>query len=74
MAGAELRGKHNLVTAALALRDPLTGTVPIATANHPTANAGDAVLWNSAAALTLFSALKNGRTVPLAMLSGTTVG
>ena len=65
---------YNLVTAALALRNPLTGTVPIATANFPTANAGDAVLWNRAAALTLFNALKNGQTVPPALLSGTTVG
>jgi anionic cell wall polymer biosynthesis LytR-Cps2A-Psr (LCP) family protein len=65
---------YNLVKAALALRDPLTGTVPIADANYPTANAGDAVLWNRAQAIALFNALKNGQTVPPDLLSGTTVG
>jgi LCP family protein required for cell wall assembly len=65
---------YNLVKAALALRDPLTGTVPIADANYPTANAGDAVLWNRTQALALFNALKNGQTVPPDLLSGTTVG
>jgi LCP family protein required for cell wall assembly len=65
---------YNLVTAALALRDPLTGTVPIANANYYTTNAGDAVLWNSSLALALFNALKNGQTVPPGLLGGTTVG
>jgi LCP family protein required for cell wall assembly len=65
---------YNLITAALALRDPLTGTVPIADANYYTSNAGDAVLWNSSQALALFNALKNGQTVPPGLLNGTTVG
>ncbi len=65
---------YSLITAALALRDPLTGTVPIADANYHTSNAGDAVLWNSSQALALFNALKNGQTVPPGLLSGTTVG
>jgi LCP family protein required for cell wall assembly len=65
---------YNLFTAALALRDPLTGTVPIADANYYTSNAGDAVLWNSSRALALFNALKNGQTIPPGLLSGTTVG
>jgi LCP family protein required for cell wall assembly len=65
---------YDLVQAALALRDPLTGTVPIAEANYPTANAGDAVLWNRTQALALFNALKNGQAVPPGLLSGTTVG
>ena len=65
---------YNLITAALALRDPLTGTVPIADANYYTTNAGDAVLWNSSQALALFNALKNGQTVPPGLLGGTTVG
>jgi LCP family protein required for cell wall assembly len=70
------QGTHlsNLITAALALRDPVTGTVPIADANYYTSNAGDAVLWNSTRALALFNALKNGQTVPPGLLSGTTVG
>jgi LCP family protein required for cell wall assembly len=65
---------YNLITAALALRDPLTGTVPIANANYYTSNAGDAVLWNSSQALALFNALKSGQTVPPGLLGGTTVG
>jgi len=70
------QGTHldDLMMAALALRDPLTGTVPIADANYYTPNAGDAVLWNSSQALALFNALKNGQPVPAGLLSGTTVG
>ncbi len=70
------QGTHlnDLVSAALALRDPLTGTVPIANANYITANAGDAVQWNSTEALALFNALKNGQAVPSSLLSGTKVG
>jgi anionic cell wall polymer biosynthesis LytR-Cps2A-Psr (LCP) family protein len=64
----------DLIQVALALRDPLTGTVPISNANYETSNAGDAVLWNQSAALELFNALKNGQTVPPDLLSGTTVG
>jgi len=64
---------YDLVQAALALRNPLTGTVPIANANYYT-NAGDAVQWNSTEALELFNALRNGQTVPPGLLSGTTVG
>ena len=60
--------------AALALRDPVTGTVPIANANYATANAGDAVLWNHTEALQLFNDLKNGKTVPSGLLNGTKVG
>ena len=69
------QGTHlnDLVSAALALRDPQTGTVPIANANYYT-NAGDSVLWNRTEALELFDALKNGQTVPSGLLSGTTVG
>jgi LCP family protein required for cell wall assembly len=69
------QGTHlnDLVSAAMALRDPETGTVPIANANYYT-NAGDSVLWNHTEALQLFNALKNGQTVPSSLLSGTTVG
>jgi LCP family protein required for cell wall assembly len=70
------QGTHlnDLVSAALALRDPETGTVPIANANYITSNAGDAVLWNRTEALELFDALKNGQSVPSGLLSGTQVG
>ena len=63
---------YNLFSAALALRNPQTGTVPIANANYPTVNAGDAVLWNQSQALQLFNALKNDQQVPASLLSGTT--
>jgi LCP family protein required for cell wall assembly len=65
---------YDLVQAALALRNPQTGTVPIANSNYETSNAGDAVLWNQAEALELFNALKNGQTIPQGLLDGTTVG
>jgi len=65
---------YDLVQVALALRDPQTGTVPIANANYYTSNAGDAVEWNQAEALQLFNALKNGQAVPSSLLSGTKTG
>jgi len=65
---------YDLIQAARALRDPLTGTVPIADANYITANAGDAVQWNQTEALALFNALKNGQAIPPSLLSGTTIG
>jgi LCP family protein required for cell wall assembly len=70
------KGTHlyNLAEVALALRNPLTGTVPVANANYYTPNAGDALQWNQSQALALFSALKNDQTVPPGLLSGTTVG
>ena len=58
---------------AFALKSPETGTVPIANANYPT-SAGDAVLLDKAKALELFNDLKNGKTVPSSLLSGTKVG
>jgi LCP family protein required for cell wall assembly len=65
---------QSLVQMAFALRNPLTGTVPIANANYITSNAGDAVLWNRTEALALFNALQNNQPVPQGLLSGTTVG
>ncbi len=65
---------YNLITVAFALRNPLTGTVPVANANYFTANAGDALLWNRSEALQLFNALKNGQQPPANLLSGTVVG
>jgi anionic cell wall polymer biosynthesis LytR-Cps2A-Psr (LCP) family protein len=69
------QGTHliDLVQAGLALRNPLSGTVPIANANYQTA-AGDSVKWNSTEAQALFSALKNGTAVPASLLNGTKVG
>jgi len=64
---------YDLGQAALALRDPQTGTVPVANANYYT-NAGDSVEWNSTEALELFNALKAGQPVPKGLLSGTKVG
>jgi len=55
--------------AALALRNPQTTTVPIASANYATA-AGDAVLWDQARAKELFSDLNHDRPVPKNLLSG----
>jgi LCP family protein required for cell wall assembly len=65
---------YDLIQAALALRDPETGTVPIANPNYLTTNAGDAVQWNQSQALALFNALKNDQPVPRGLLSGTTIG
>ena len=65
---------YNLISVATALRNPQTGTVPIANASYPTTNAGDAVLWDQTEALQLFNALKNNQQVPASLLSGTTVG
>jgi LCP family protein required for cell wall assembly len=65
---------YDLIKVALALRNPQTGTVPVANANYETANAGDAVLWNRSEALQLFNDLKNNQQVPANLLSGTKVG
>ena len=65
---------YDLIEVARALRNPQTGTVPVADANYVTSNAGDALLWNSSEALQLFNALKNDQPVPADLLSGTTVG
>ena len=65
---------YELLQVALALRNPETGTVPVADANYITANAGDALLWNRSEALELFAALQNDKPVPAALLTGTTVG
>ena len=63
----------DLVHAASGLRDPETGTVPVADNNYYT-SAGDTVLWNKTRATELFSALKNDAAIPKGLLSGTTVG
>jgi LCP family protein required for cell wall assembly len=64
---------YDLVQAAFALRNPQTGTVPIANANLQT-SAGDSVEWDQTEALQLFKALQEGKAVPAGLLSGTQVG
>jgi LCP family protein required for cell wall assembly len=70
------KGTHlyDLVQAARALRNPQTGTVPIANPAYFTPNAGEAVQWNRAQALALFNALQNNKAVPAGLLTGTKVG
>jgi len=63
----------DLAHAAFGLRDPETGTVPVANSNYYT-NAGDSVLWNKTQATKLFNALKNDSAIPKGLLGGTTIG
>jgi len=63
----------DLVHAASALRDPETGTVPIADASYYT-SAGDSVLWDKNKATELFNALKTNSAIPAGLLAGTTIG
>jgi LCP family protein required for cell wall assembly len=63
----------DLVHAASGLRDPETGTVPIANSSYYT-NAGDSVLWNKTQATELFNALKNDSAIPKGLLGGTATG
>jgi LCP family protein required for cell wall assembly len=65
---------YDLSQAAFGLRNPQTGTVPIANAAYETSNAGESVLWNQSEAQQLFSALKDDKPVPAGLLTGTTVG
>jgi LCP family protein required for cell wall assembly len=60
----------DLLHAAFAFRNPETTTVPIATADYQTSNAGVAVLWNQAQATQLFNALKNDTPVPPSLITG----
>jgi LCP family protein required for cell wall assembly len=64
---------YSLIKAGLALKNPETGTVPIANADLPTA-AGDSVEWDKAKATELFNALKNNQAVPANLLDGTKTG
>ncbi len=64
---------YDLLQVAQALRQPETGTVPIANAAYQT-SAGEAVLWNRSQALELFNALQAGKPVPAGLLTGTKVG
>jgi LCP family protein required for cell wall assembly len=64
---------YTLYKVAMAMRNPLTTTVPIATANYSTW-AGDAVLWNSSQAKQLFTDLQNGQPVPTSLITGSQNG
>jgi hypothetical protein len=64
---------YDLIQVAFALRNPETGTVPIANANLQT-SAGDSVEWNRTQALALFNALQQDKPIPAGLLTGTKVG
>jgi LCP family protein required for cell wall assembly len=64
---------YQLLSAARAMRDPLTTTVPIANANYYTP-VGDAVLWDHAQATQLFTALQDGQPVPANLITGSKLG
>ncbi len=65
---------NQLASAAFSLKNPLTTTVPIASANFVTSNGQDAVLWNRTQALALFNALNNGTAIPPGLITGSTPG
>ncbi len=64
---------YDLIKAGLGLKNPETGTVPIADANYQT-SAGDSILWDHTRATELFNALKNDQAVPTGLLDGTSTG
>ena len=64
---------YQLISVAMAMRDPQTTTVPIANANYPTA-AGDAVLWDSSQATRLWNDLNSGQHVPKSLITGSHQG
>jgi LCP family protein required for cell wall assembly len=60
---------NQLISAAFALRQPMTTTVPIANANVPTP-AGDAVQWDTARASQLFHDLNTDSHIPRRLITG----
>lgn len=64
---------YQLYQAAMAMRHPLTTTVPIASANYAT-TAGDAVLWDRGHARALFTDLQTGQAVPKSLITGSQNG
>jgi LCP family protein required for cell wall assembly len=64
---------YQLVKVAMALRNPLTTTVPIANSNYSTW-AGDSVLWDRGQAKTLFNDLQAGQAVPGSLITGSKNG
>jgi LCP family protein required for cell wall assembly len=65
-------GLTQLISVAFALRNPVTTTVPIATANLPTA-AGSAVEWNRTAARQFFNDLAHDQALPKGLITGSSV-
>jgi len=65
-------GLTQLISVAFALRNPVTTTVPIATANLPTA-AGSAVAWNRTAARQFFNDLAHDQALPKGLITGSSV-
>jgi LCP family protein required for cell wall assembly len=61
-----------LVSVAFALRNPVTTTVPIASAAYPT-SAGSAVLWNHAEARQFFGYLGRDKPLPKSLVTGSAV-
>jgi LCP family protein required for cell wall assembly len=66
------KGTHlyQLLQAALALRNPQTTTVPIASAGYLTPTGESAVLWDTARANRLFHDLNHDQPVPKSLLTG----
>jgi LCP family protein required for cell wall assembly len=64
---------YQLVQVALALKNPLTTTVPIANANYET-SAGDSILLDSAKSAELFKDLNTGQPIPRDLITGSTLG
>ncbi|MGO8957236.1 MAG: LCP family protein [Streptosporangiaceae bacterium] len=60
---------YQLIEVARAMRDPITTTVPIATATAITP-AGESILWNSAEAKVLFNAVRTGTKIPKSLITG----
>ena len=61
---------YQLAGVGFALRHADSTTVPISDSNYVTSTGEDAVLWNTAEANALFSALKNDQSVPKGLLTG----
>jgi LCP family protein required for cell wall assembly len=64
---------YQLVQVAMAMRNPQTTTVPIASASYVT-SAGDSVLWDHGQARTLFTDLQTGQAVPKSLITGSQNG
>jgi len=61
---------YQLLKIALALRHPITTTVPISNSNYYTPSGQDAVLWNQSEARKLFGELNNGQPISKNLITG----
>jgi LCP family protein required for cell wall assembly len=66
------KGTHllSLLKVALALRHPITTTVPIGNSSYVTPTGEDALLWNRSAALRLFNDLRTDTPLPNTLITG----